>query len=152
MKISEFLHPSDVLGELAGSTAQDVLAELCSPVAATSAVDPKTLLDSLLAREKLGSTGIGDGVAIPHSKVPGLPVLRASIGRSKAGVDFGAIDSKPAHLFVALFAPATGTGLHLHALSRISRILKNPSFRESLMAAPNAAEIYQLIMAEDAKP
>ena len=151
MKIVEFLRPDAVLASLSGQTGQAVLSELCRTLAASQKVDGQRLLETLLDREKLGSTGIGEGVAIPHGKVNALPGLMASFGRSRAGVDFRAIDGKPTHLFFALFAPENSAGAHLKALARISRIFKNPTFRESILAAPDAAEIYRLIEAEDAK-
>ena len=150
MKISEFLSPTNILDELSGSNPRDVLAELCRPVA-IDGLDTQLLVESLLERERLASTGIGDGVAIPHGRVPGLSKLRASVGRSKMGIDFNAIDSRPSYLFVALFAPAAGPGIHLHALSRISRIFRNQAFRDSLMRARDAAEIFELIEAEDTR-
>jgi nitrogen PTS system EIIA component len=151
MKIVEFLQPGAVVDDLPGGTAQGVLADLCRPVAAGSKVDAPRLVEILLEREKLGSTGIGDGVAIPHGKVPGLPQLVASFGRSRGGVDFKAIDGKPTYLFFALFAPENSAGAHLKALARISRIFKNPAFREAILKARDAAEIYRLIETEDAK-
>lgn len=151
MKIVEFLQPEAVVDDLAGTSAQAVLADLSRPLAASHKLDAQRLLETLLEREKLGSTGIGDGVAIPHAKVPGLPVLMASFGRSKAGVDFKAIDGKPTFLFFSLFAPENSAGAHLKALARISRIFKSPAFRESIMKAKDAAEIYRLIETEDGK-
>ncbi|GAO03006.1 PTS sugar transporter subunit IIA [Anaeromyxobacter sp. PSR-1] len=151
MKIVEFLRSDAVIASLSGQAAPAVLAELCRPLAASQKVDGQRLVETLLDREKLGSTGIGEGVAIPHGKVPGLPGLMASFGRSAGGVDFRAIDGKPTHLFFALFAPENSAGTHLKALARISRIFKNPAFREAIMKAPGAAEIYRLIEAEDAK-
>ncbi len=151
MKIVEFLQPDAVVDDLAGTSAQAVLAGLSRPLAASHKLDAQRLLETLLEREKLGSTGIGDGVAIPHAKVPGLPVLMASFGRSKAGVDFKAIDGKPTFLFFSLFAPENSAGAHLKALARISRIFKSPAFRESIMKARDAAEIYRLIESEDGK-
>ncbi|HUL61002.1 MAG TPA: PTS sugar transporter subunit IIA [Anaeromyxobacteraceae bacterium] len=151
MNIVEFLRPDAVIASLSGQTAQAVLAELSGPLAAIYRVDAQKLLDTLLEREKLGSTGIGEGVAIPHGKVPGLPALMASFGRTAAGIDFRAIDGKPTHLFFTLFAPENSAGAHLKALARISRIFKNPAFREAIMRAPDAAEIYRLIETEDAK-
>ncbi|HYG67983.1 MAG TPA: PTS sugar transporter subunit IIA [Anaeromyxobacteraceae bacterium] len=151
MKIVEFLRPEAVIESLSGQSAQSVLGELCRPLAATQRVDQQKLLDTLLDREKLGSTGIGEGVAIPHGKVSGLPGLAASFGRSIAGVDFRAIDGKPTHLFFALFAPENSAGAHLKALARISRIFKSAQFRESILRAQGAAEIYRLIETEDAK-
>ncbi len=151
MKIVEFLQPAAVVDDLTGTTATAVLAELARPLAAASKVDAQRLIDTLVEREKLGSTGIGDGVAIPHGKVPGLPMIMASFGRSKQGVDFSAIDGKPSYLFFALFAPENSAGAHLKALARISRIFKNPAFRDSIMKAKDAAEMYRLIETEDAK-
>jgi PTS system nitrogen regulatory IIA component len=151
MKIVEFLQPGAVADDLAGTSSQAVLAELARPLAASHRVDGQRLLETLLEREKLGSTGIGDGVAIPHGKVPGLPALMASFGRSKNGVDFRAIDGKPTFLFFSLFAPENSAGAHLKALARISRIFKNPAFREAIMKAKDGAEIYRLIETEDAK-
>jgi PTS system nitrogen regulatory IIA component len=151
MKIVEFLQPAAVVGDLSGASSREVLAELCQPLAAARRLDPQRLQEVLLEREKLGSTGIGDGVAIPHGKVPGLPALVASFGRSRMGVEFKAIDGKPTHLFFALFAPENSAGAHLKALARISRIFKNAGFRDSILKAPDAAEIYRLIETEDAK-
>jgi PTS system nitrogen regulatory IIA component len=151
MKIVEFLRPECVIDSLTGQTGQAVLAELCRPLAQTQHADGQKLLETLLEREKLGSTGVGDGVAIPHGKVPGLPGLMASFGRAPAGVDFRAIDNKPTYLFFALFAPENSAGAHLKALARISRIFKNPAFRDAIMKAPNAAEVFRLIEVEDGK-
>jgi len=151
MKIVEFLRPDCVIDNLTGRTGQAVLAELCRPIAAVQRVDAQRLVDTLLDREKLGSTGIGEGVAIPHGKMPGLPGLVASFGRSTAGVDFRAIDGRPTHLFFTLFAPENSAGAHLKALARISRIFKNPSFRDAILKAASADEVYRLIEVEDAK-
>ncbi len=151
MKIVEFLRPDAVIANLSGQTGQAVLSELCRPLAAAHRVDAQKLVETLLDREKLGSTGIGEGVAIPHGKVPGLPGLMASFGRAPQGIDFRAIDGRPTHLFFALFAPENSAGAHLKALARISRIFKNPGFREAILKAGSADEIYRLIEAEDAK-
>ncbi|HZZ84161.1 MAG TPA: PTS sugar transporter subunit IIA [Anaeromyxobacteraceae bacterium] len=150
MKIVEFLR-SDAVVEIAGQSGPDVLAELCRPLAAAYKLEAPKLVDTLLEREKLGSTGIGDGVAIPHGKVPGLPGLLASFGRSRPGVDFRAIDGKPTHLFFTLFAPENSAGAHLKALARISRLFKNPGFRAAILEAADAAEVYRLIETEDAR-
>jgi len=151
MKIVEFLRPDAVIADVSGRTGPAVLGELCRPLAATQNVDQQRLVDTLLDREKLGSTGIGEGVAIPHGKVPGLSGLMASFGRSPEGIDFRAIDGRPTHLFFTLFAPENSAGAHLKALARISRIFKNAAFRDAIMKARTAEEIYRLIEAEDAK-
>ncbi len=153
MRIIDFLEPTAIISELVGSTAEDVLAELCRPIAATTRIDVQRLVEELQNRERLGSTGIGDGLAIPHAKVAGLREMVAGFGRSSAGIDFKAPDSRPTTLFFVLFAPTAGQGirqgLHLNALARISRIFKTVGFRESLLNAKDAAEILQLIETED---
>jgi PTS system nitrogen regulatory IIA component len=151
MKIVEFLRPDAVIATLSGQTGSAVLGELCRPLASQQKVEPQRLVDTLLDREKLGSTGIGEGVAIPHGKVAGLPGLTASFGRSVGGIDFRAIDGRPTHLFFTLFAPENSAGAHLKALARISRIFKNPSFRDAILKAQGSGEIYRLIETEDAK-
>ena len=149
MRIQDFLKPQAVLADLTGRSAAEVLAELCRPVAQAHGLDAARLVQVLLEREKLGSTGVGDGVAIPHGKLPGLPALVATFGRSTQGVEFRAADGKPARLFFALFAPENSAGAHLKALSRVSRIFRLPAFREAILAAPSAEEIHRLILAED---
>jgi PTS system nitrogen regulatory IIA component len=152
MKIVEFLRFDAVIANLSGTTGPAVLAELCRPLATAHRVDAQKLLDTLLEREKLGSTGIGEGVAIPHGKLPGLSQLVAAFGVSRQGVDFEAIDGKPTHLFFALVAPENSAGVHLKALARISRLFKNPRFRAAILEAPTAADIHALIVQEDARP
>ena len=106
MKIQDFLQPQAVVADLTGTTAAEVLAELCRPVAQAQGLDAARLVQVLLDREKLGSTGVGDGVAIPHGKLPGLPALVAVFGRSRQGVEYRAADGKPARLFFALSRPS----------------------------------------------
>jgi PTS system nitrogen regulatory IIA component len=149
VKIQDFLRPQAVLADLQGRTAAEVLAELCRPVAQANGLDAARLVQVLLDREKLGSTGVGDGVAIPHGKWPGLPALVATVGRSREGIEYRAADGKPARIFFALLAPENSAGAHLKALSRVSRIFRVAAFREAILAAPSSEEIYRLILAED---
>ena len=149
MKIQEFLQPQAVLADLSGRTVHEGLAELCRPVARLHGLDAARLVQVLLDREKLGSTGVGEGVAIPHGKLAGLPALVATFGRSREGIEFRSADGRPARLFFALFAPENSAGAHLKALSRVSRIFRMPAFREAILAAPSAEEIHRLILAED---
>jgi PTS system nitrogen regulatory IIA component len=151
MRIVEFLHQDAVIADLQGTTGAAVLEELCRPVAARCGVEAPRLVQILLDREKLGSTGIGEGVAIPHGKVPGLTGMVAAFGRSRAGVDYRAIDGRPARLFLALFAPENSAGAHLKALARVSRLFRVPAFRESILAASDAESILRQIATEDAK-
>ena len=152
MKITEFLSPDAVIGSLAATKKKDVLEELCRPLAQRNPQLTVTRLREVLEdREKLGSTGIGEGVAIPHGKLPGLSQLTATFGRSVGGVDFDAIDGKPTHLFFALFAPENSAGIHLKALARISRLFKNANLRQAILKAQDEREIFRLIAEEDAK-
>jgi PTS system nitrogen regulatory IIA component len=150
VKIVDFLRPEGVLPALAGRSAPEVLAELCRPVAAQQGLDPTRLLQTLLDREKLGSTSVGEGVAIPHGRLAGLPALTAVFGRAPGGVEFRAVDGKPVRLFLVLFAPENAAGLYVKVLARVSRIFRSPAFREAILAAPDAAAIHRLIEVEDA--
>ena len=152
MRIAEFLREDLVFPDLAADDKAGVLVEMCAGLArAYPALSAQKLSETLMEREKLGSTGIGDGVAIPHGKLPGLPGLLAAFARKKAGVDFAAIDGKPTSLFFVLFAPDNSAGLHLKALARISRLFKQPQFRQSIQAATDGPAIFRLISEEDAK-
>lgn len=152
MRIAEFLNPNAIVADLTATTKTDVLRELShSLVAAQPQLDAIKVMDVLKDREKLGSTGIGEGVAIPHGKLNGISHLCASFGVSRGGIDFEAIDGKPTHLFFALVAPENSAGLHLKALARISRLFKNPRFRQAILDASTAEEIYRLIFDEDTR-
>ena len=152
MKIAEFLREDLILPDLASSEKTGVLGELSLGLArANPPLEAARLTEVLVEREKLGSTGIGEGVAIPHGKLPGLPGLLAAFGRSVRGVDFAAIDGRPTHLFFVLFAPENSAGVHLKALARISRLFKGPQLRAAILQAPSAAAIYRLIADEDAR-
>ena len=152
MRIAEFLREDLVFPDLAATDKAGVLGEMCAGLARVyPALSAQKLTETLLEREKLGSTGIGEGVAIPHGKLAGLPGLLAAFARKKSGVDFAAIDAKPTYLFFVLFAPDNSAGLHLKALARISRLFKQPQFRQGILAAGDAAGIFRLIAEEDAK-
>jgi nitrogen PTS system EIIA component len=153
VRISEFLSPQAVIADMQARTKSDVLRELSAAlVRAHPQLQEERLVEVLREREKLGSTGIGEGVAIPHGKLPGMTQLLATFGVSREGLDFEAIDGKPTHLFFALVAPENSAGVHLKALARISRLFKNPRFRAAILEAPTAADIHALIVQEDARP
>src|SRR5437016_1561951 len=150
MKIAEFLREDLILPELTASDKPGVLAELSGALArAHPSLSAGRLTEVLLEREKLGSTGVGEGVAIPHGKLPGVPGLLAAFGRAPRGIEFDAIDKRPAQLFFVLFAPENSAGIHLKALARISRLFKNPSFRKSILDAKDGMAVYRLIADED---
>src|SRR5438045_4471734 len=127
MRIAEFLREDLVFPDLAATDKAGVLTELCADLArAYPALSAQKLTETLLEREKLGSTGIGEGVAIPHGKVPGLPGLLAAFGRKRNGVDFAAIDGKPTFLLFLLFAPEHSAGPPLQPFPAPPRRLSHP--------------------------
>ncbi|KAF0155665.1 MAG: PTS system nitrogen regulatory IIA component [Syntrophaceae bacterium] len=135
---------------LTSNTKIDVLAELISVLINSGLkIDRAKAIDVLQQREKLGSTGIGDGVAIPHGKVSDLHELIVAFGRSKKGIAFDAIDGKPVHLFFLLLAPENSTGQHLKALAKISKMLKTPNFRKKLIDARTTSDLYKAIIEQD---
>jgi PTS system nitrogen regulatory IIA component len=152
MKITEILTPDLVLPDLHGATKSDILRELAQCLALKfKDIDRDALAAVLAERERLGSTAIGDGIAIPHGKIRGATKIVGAFGRHAAGVDFESLDGGPTHLFFVLIAPEDSTSLHLKALARVSRLLKDAAFRERLLAAPDADAIYRLIVEEDGR-
>lgn len=152
MKITDILPEALVVPALQGQTKEAVLRELAERLAAVyPEVSAERLVDVLWERERLGSTAIGDGIAIPHGKLPGLKGVLAAFGRHPQGVDFESLDGKPTKLFFVLVAPEDSVGLHLKALARVSRLLKEQSFRNQLMAAPDRQTLYEIIRQEDEK-
>lgn len=149
MRILEVLKPEAIIADLKSLNKKGVLEELIVPVAAIAGIDQEKLVRVLLERERLGSTGIGNGIGIPHGKLKELEELVIGFGLSRKGVDFESIDGQPAYIFFVLMTPENSTGLHLKLLARISRILKNDSFRERLMTAGDSKAIYEIIKAED---
>jgi len=151
MKIVDFLQKDLVIGNLSSKTKQETLKEFSQCLEKVAGLKADKVLNVLLEREKLGSTGIGEGVAIPHGKLKEIPKLICCFGKSEEGIDFDAIDGKPVHIIFLLLAPETSAGTHLKALARISKILKDMDFRQNLIKAKSAEEIYQIIQEEDDK-
>ncbi len=150
MQITDMFKKEYIIEELKAKTKRAVLAELSEIFTRFHAgIQNEAMVEVLLDREKLGSTGIGDGIAIPHGKLKGLDSLVISFGRSREGIDFDSIDGKPVHIFFLLMAPESSTGQHLKALAKISRMLKDPDFRNGLMSAKNAEELYRKIADKD---
>jgi PTS system nitrogen regulatory IIA component len=152
MKIMDYLDEEWVIADLQGTDKASILKELSSvlvkPCKATSGEE---LLQVLLDREKLGSTGIGEGIAIPHGRLKKLKFFFISFGRSAQGVDFDSIDRKPSHLFFLVMAPENSAVDNLKLLSRIVTLLKEPSFKKRLIEAPSRKELFQIISEEDEK-
>ena len=152
MKILDVLKKEAIISELEAKQKRDVLEEMVNDIVSRSdGLDKDILLEVLLEREKLGSTGIGNGIAIPHGKLKNLSNMIVSFGRSLEGVDFQSLDNKPAYMFFVILAPEDSTASHLKILARISRLLKDPSFRRNLMKASNRDDIYKTIAEEDRK-
>jgi len=150
VKITDILTADMVVPALRGRTKGDVIDELAGVVAAGHPeIDRARLVQALEDRERLNSTALGEGVAIPHGKLPGLHRVVAAFGRSPGGVDFQSLDGKPTHLFFLLVAPEDSAGAHLKALARISRLLKDEAFRRRLIEAGTANDLYAIIREED---
>ncbi len=146
MKLTELLNPEAINPELKAASKNDVLGELTDALLRVEpGLDRDEVVEVLKERERLGSTGIGDGVAIPHGKLKHLDKLLLSFGRSRRGVDFDSMDGQPARLFFLLVAPEDSVGVHLKTLARISKLLKNPEVRQDLIDAEDAGAIYDII-------
>ena len=152
MKITDILVREASILDLKATAKDDLLAEMAGALAAAEpALEAGELLAVLREREALQSTGIGEGVAIPHGKVEGLDRLVAAFARSTGGIDFDSIDGQPTQLLFLLVVPEQSGGQHLKALARISRFFRDASFREKLLAADDLEEIFRAIEEEDAK-
>lgn len=139
-----------ILVDLKAKDKKEVLEELAQVITGHDpSLEKSSLVKVLLERERLGSTGIGDGVAIPHGKFQGIDQPIISFGRSRKGLDFESMDGAPAYLFFLLVAPENSASIHLKALARIAKILKNSSFRKTLMEASSRGEIYRTIIQND---
>ncbi|MBW2273608.1 MAG: PTS sugar transporter subunit IIA [Deltaproteobacteria bacterium] len=152
MKIMDVLVKDAVILDLASGTKEEVLREMSLALSkAEPAVDSDRLLQVLIEREALQSTGIGEGVAIPHGKMPGLDRLMASFARSRPGVDFASIDGQATKLFFLLVVPEHSGGQHLKALARISRFFRDAAFRQRLEEVDSLDDVFRAIDEEDAK-
>lgn len=152
MKIGEILCSKAVSSDLKGKNKEEIVKELVALLVHSGSVDKKhksKLVEILMAREALGSTAIGQGVAIPHGKCEYVDKLIAGLGISRAGVDFDSLDGEPAFIFFLLVAPIDSAGPHLKALAKISRLLKDKYFRDRLKQSRDEKTIIELIEAED---
>jgi PTS system nitrogen regulatory IIA component len=152
MRIVDIMSEELVLPEIRATSKDEVLAEVVGCLCGVrKEIDAQAALRVLIDREKLGSTGVGNGFAIPHGKLPRLTGLVACFARSSAGVEFGSLDGRPAHLFLTLLAPEGSAGLHLKALARASKLFKDPAFRAQLMAVADRRTLWNIIAAQDAR-
>jgi PTS system nitrogen regulatory IIA component len=152
LKITDFLAIDSVIPALASRDKNSAIQEMADLLASCHReLDKQRVLDVLLERERISTTAIGEGVAIPHGKLPNVDRVLGVFARSQEGVDFTSLDGEPTHLFFALIAPQNAAADHLKALARISRLLKDDRFRQRLMQAHTGQELYTLIAAEDEK-
>ena len=152
MKIMDILVDDAVVLDLGVQTKHEVLAEMAGALAKVEPqIETDRLLEVLLEREALQSTGIGEGVAIPHGKMAGLYRPVASFARSSEGVDFDSIDGQPTHHFFLLVVPEHSGGQYLKALARISRFFRDAAFRQQLTDAEKREDIIRAIAEEDTK-
>jgi len=146
MKLADYLDKDLIISDLSARTKPEVLAELVSPLAAKiPGLDPQKVVQTLMDRELLGTTGIGDGIAIPHGKMDSIEQVIVIVGRSHEGVDFASLDHKPATIFFTVLAPSNVVGLHLKILATVSRLLKDTAFRQAFASSEGQAGLWQLL-------
>ena len=152
MSITDLLSIDRVIPELRATHKEAALQELAELLATGIPSATAAQLASILReRERLNSTAIGDGIAIPHGRLTGIRNVVGGFARSTPGIDFESVDRRPTHLFFVLMAPDDAAAQHLKALARISRLLKSAAFREHLLTLSSADEIYDAIVGEDRK-
>ena len=154
MKISDFLNRKSMSADITSKKKEDVIRELIDLLIKSKEIRPKDkdmIVKTVLDREALGSTGIGQGVGIPHGKSPNVKNLIGAVGISRQGLDFDSLDGEPVYIFFLLLAPQASAGPHLKALARISRLLKDKYFREALRTVKNEKDLATSIFKEDQK-
>lgn len=152
MKLADILRESCVIADIKGTTKREILFELVETLKKANLInDIDPVVEIITEREKLGSTGIGDGVAIPHGKMNKLNTILCVAGRSKEGVDFDAVDRQPVHIIFLVLAPEDSASMHLKVLSRISKVLRDSSFRKKILKLADAHDIYTNIIEADDK-
>ena len=150
MRLTDILKPQNIKIPLQATVKTDAIRELVDLLTANGEVaDSKKVLDSVLDREATRTTGIGNGLAIPHGKCNGTDHLVMAIGRPATAIDFQAIDGRPVTIIWLLTSPPDKTGPHIHALARISRLMTIDRFRQALAAAKTAQEIYDAVVQQE---
>ncbi|NIP37537.1 MAG: PTS sugar transporter subunit IIA [Candidatus Dadabacteria bacterium] len=152
MNITDELTKDAIIPHLESKTKNDVIKELASHICKHHPnINPQQASEVIMEREKLCSTALDAGVAIPHGKMSGLSNFAISFGKSTEGIDFESLDGKPTHLFILILSPENSSGMHLKLLAKISKIFKIQEFRSKLLNANTSGEIYDIIAEEDAK-
>jgi len=150
MDLGDIVRIDGIIPKLAATSKKQVLHELAEFASDKTGCPPREIFDTLLQRERLGSTGLGRGIAIPHIKLRAIDDIVCLFARVPEPIDFEAIDGEPVDLIFLLLAPEHASGDHLKALSRISRLMRVPSALDALRATPSAAAIHE-VLASDAK-
>jgi PTS system nitrogen regulatory IIA component len=154
MKIMDFLSKKAITTDVKSAKKEDVIREMVDVLVNSGDIEKNNrnkLIDALMERESLGSTAIGQGIAIPHAKSDCVTKLVLAFGLSKKGVDFDSLDGEKVYIFFMLVAPQDSAGPHLKALARISRLLKDKYFRDGLRACNDPAAVIKIISQEDEK-
>ena len=154
MQVMDFLSKQAIVTDIKATKKEDVIKELVDALVESGDIEKRyraKLIDALMSRESLGSTAIGQGIAIPHAKSECVDKLVAAFGLSKKGVDFDSLDGEPAYIFFLLVAPQDSAGPHLKALARISRLLKDKYFRDTLRGCADDKSVLKIIAQEDEK-
>lgn len=150
MRLSELLKPQNIKLGLQANTKTAAITELVNLLAANGDItDPKKVLDAVLEREATRTTGIGNGLAIPHGKCTGTDHLVMAVGKASTPIDFQAIDGRPVVWIWLLSSPPDKTGPHIHALARISRLMTIDKFRQGLAAAKTAQEVFDIVQQQE---
>lgn len=150
MQLDQIFKIEFIKGDLLAKTKTEALTELVNTIIQGGLkLDPSLAIEVLQQRENLGSTGIGDGVAIPHGKISALDELVVAFGRSKKGIAYDSLDGKPVHIFFLLLAPENSAGQHLKVLAKISKMLKTANFRKKLLEAKFERDLYKIIIDQD---
>ncbi|MCB1378384.1 MAG: PTS IIA-like nitrogen regulatory protein PtsN [Alphaproteobacteria bacterium] len=152
MTLDQIIDVNAVLPNVKAQNKKQLLLELAQAMAARVAIDHRIIFETLLTREKLGSTGIGQGIAIPHGKIPTLSRVYGLFARLSVPIDFDAIDGQPVDLVFVLLAPDHAGADHLKALARISRLLRDPSVVEKLRGTTDAEGLYAILTEPAATP
>jgi len=145
MEIADLLSPDAVLAHVKATTKKQVLQEMAHKAAILTKLPERRIFDTLIEREKLGSTGMGQGIAIPHGRIPGIEKMTGLFAQLDHPVDFDSMDDQPVDLVFLLLAPEGAGADHLKALARVSRLLRNQAVCEKLRAAPQAATLFALL-------
>src|SRR5688500_8864924 len=150
MRLTEILKPQNIKVPLVATTKSDAIAELVEVLASSGDItDAKKVLDAVMEREATRTTGIGNGLAIPHGKCSGTANLVMAIGKAATPIDFQAIDGRPVTIIWMLASPPDKTGPHIHALARISRLMTLDKFRAALLQAPTAQDAFDIIVRQE---